>query len=87
MKKNNQTKETIIPQSKTTTRKLEKQHLTLDSGIEIKIPMELYNNEDDIEFITNEDGTMSMIIKNINNIVSKQFRYNFSLPLDINIVK
>lgn len=63
--------ETIIPQSKTTTRKLEKQHLTLDSGIEIKIPMELYNNEDDIEFITNEDGTMSMIIRNINNIVSK----------------
>lgn len=63
--------DTIIPQSKTTTRKLEKQHLTTDSGIEIKIPMELYNNEDDVEFITNEDGTMSMIIKNINKIISK----------------
>lgn len=63
--------DTIIPQSKTTTRKLERQHLTTDSGIEIKIPMELYNNEDDIEFITNEDGTISMIIKNINSIVSK----------------
>ena len=62
--------DTIIPQSKTTTRKLERQHLTTDSGIEIKIPMELYNNEDDIEFITNEDGTMSMIIKNINSIVN-----------------
>lgn len=67
----NMAHETIIPQSKTTTRKLEKQHLTLDSGIEIKIPMELYNSEDDIEFITNEDGTMSMIIRNINNIISK----------------
>ena len=63
--------DTIIPQSKTTTRKLEKQHLTLDSGIEIKIPMELYNEQDSIEFITNEDGTMSMIIRGINNIVSK----------------
>ena len=63
--------DTIIPQSKTTTRKLEKQHLTTDSGIEIKIPMELYNEEDGIEFITNEDGTMSMLIKNINKITSK----------------
>ena len=33
--------------------------------------MELYNEEDGIEFITNEDGTMSMLIKNINKITSK----------------
>ncbi|MDE6209618.1 MAG: nucleoid-associated protein [Lachnospiraceae bacterium] len=63
--------EEIIPQNETTTRKFEKQHLTTDTGIEIKIPMEQYNSTDNIEFLTNEDGTISVLIKNIGHITSK----------------
>jgi len=63
--------ETIIPKSKATLKKFEQQHLKTDTGIEIKIPMELYNNANDIEFITNEDGTISVLIKNIGKITSK----------------
>ena len=63
--------EEIIPQNENTTRKFSKQHLTTDTGIEIKIPMEQYNSTDNIEFLTNEDGTISMLIKNIGHITSK----------------
>ena len=63
--------EEIVPQNENTTRKFSKQHLTTDTGIEIKIPMEQYNSTDNIEFLTNEDGTISMLIKNIGHITSK----------------
>lgn len=63
--------EVVIPQNKNTIRKFEKQMLTTDTGIEIKIPMEQYNNRENVEFITNPDGTISMIIKNINKIITK----------------
>ena len=42
-----------------------------DTGIELKIPMEEYNNKDRIEFITNADGTISVLIKNVGSIESK----------------
>ena len=42
-----------------------------DTGIEIKIPMEQYNSTDSIEFITNPDGTISVLIKNIGKITSR----------------
>lgn len=61
----------IEPKNETTTKKFAKQHLTTDTGIEIKIPMEQYNSTDNIEFMTNEDGTISMLIKNIEHIMSK----------------
>lgn len=63
--------EVIEPKNEATTKKFTKQHLTTDTGIEIKIPMEQYNSTDNIEFITNEDGTISMLIKNIGHITSK----------------
>lgn len=63
--------EEIIPQNEATTRKFEKQFLKTDTGIEIKIPMEQYNTTDSIEFITNGDGTISVLIKNIGHITSK----------------
>lgn len=63
--------EEIKPQNDATTRKFQKQHLTTDTGIEIKIPMEQYNSTDNIEFLTNEDGTISVLIKNIGHITSK----------------
>lgn len=63
--------EPIVPKNETTTKKYGKQHLTTDTGIEIKIPMEQYNSTENIEFITNMDGTISVLIKNIGHITSK----------------
>ncbi len=63
--------ELIEPKNEATTRKFGKQHLTTDTGIEIKIPMEQYNSTENIEFLTNEDGTISVLIKNIGHITSK----------------
>ena len=48
-----------------------KQHLTTDTGIEITIPMEEYRNPDHVEFITNMDGTISVLIKNIGVLSSR----------------
>lgn len=64
-------KEEITVKNEKTTKKFEKQFLTTDSGIEINIPMEEYNNKQHVEFITNQDGTISVLIKNINRITSK----------------
>ena len=65
MEKYDMVKEEVVPQSETTVRKYQKQHLLTDTGIEIKIPMDQYRNSANIEFITNEDGTVSVLIKNI----------------------
>ena len=35
------------------------------SGVEIKIPTQVYTNSEEIEFINNPDGTVSILIKNI----------------------
>ncbi len=64
-------KEEITVKNERTTKKFEKQFLTTDSGIEINIPMEEYNNKQHVEFITNPDGTISVLIKNVNRITSK----------------
>lgn len=64
-------KETIQPQSEATTKKFQKQFITTDTGIEINIPMDQYNDKDQVEFITNPDGTISIVIRNINRIMTK----------------
>lgn len=61
----------ILPQSDATTRKYQKQHLYTDTGIEIKIPMDQYKNPGSVEFITNPDGTVSVLIKNIGHLEAK----------------
>lgn len=61
----------VTPQSERTTRKLEKQYLKTDTGIEINIPMEQYQDANQVEFITNSDGTISVLIKNINAITTR----------------
>lgn len=61
----------IEPQAESTTRKFQKQHLTTDTGVEIKIPMEQYQDGEHIEFITNPDGSISILIKNVGHITSK----------------
>lgn len=71
MEKYNMVKEEIQPQSDTTVRKYQSQHLYTDTGIEIKIPMEQYKNPRSVEFITNPDGTISVLIKNIEHLEAK----------------
>lgn len=61
----------VTPQSQTTTKKFEKQYLKTDTGIEINIPMEQYQDANQVEFLTNPDGTISVIIKNINKISTR----------------
>ena len=71
MEKYNMVKETIEPKSENTMRKYQSQHLFTDTGIEIKIPMEQYKNPKSVEFITNPDGTVSVLIKNIEHLEAK----------------
>lgn len=61
----------VAPQNPNTTKKYGKQNLITDTGIEIRIPMEQYQNKDKVNFITNPDGTISVLIKNVGNIISK----------------
>ncbi len=71
MEKYDMVKEQIQPQSENTVRKYQNQHLYTDTGIEIKIPMEQYKNPKSVEFITNPDGTISVLIKNIEHLEAK----------------
>ena len=71
MEKYDMVKEEIQPRSDNTVRKYQSQHLYTDTGIEIKSPMEQYKNPQSVEFITNPDGTISVLIKNIEHLEAK----------------
>lgn len=71
MEKYDMVKEEVIPQNESTVRKYQKQHLMTDTGIEIKIPMDQYKNSKNVEFITNPDGTVSLLIKNIEHLEAR----------------
>ena len=58
----------IRPQNKQTVKKFERQHLKTDTGIEITIPMDQYGNNENVEFFTNPDGTISVLIKYIGKL-------------------
>ena len=71
MEKYDLVKEKVEPKSERTIAKYQKQYLTTDTGIEIKIPMEQYRDANSVEFITNPDGTTSVLIKNIGHLSAK----------------
>lgn len=71
MEKNDLVHAQVSPQSEKTVKKYETQVLKTDSGIEIKIPMKEYNDPGSVEFITEQDGTVSVLIKNIDRIRAK----------------
>lgn len=48
-----------------------KQKLITDEGIEINIPYEMISNTEKVEFITNPNGTISIVLKNIDSIIDK----------------
>ena len=70
MERYNLVREEVNPVSENTVKKYAKQCLVTDTGIEIKIPMMQYE-DDNVEFITNPDGTISLHIRNIGNISAK----------------
>lgn len=51
--------------------KYRKQKFKLDNGIEITIPMEVYQDSSAVEFVNQPDGSLSVIIKNIDEIKNK----------------
>lgn len=52
--------------------KTSKNHkIKTDTGIEINVPAEYFENSKYIEFINNEDGTISIELKNIGKIINK----------------
>lgn len=64
-------KEAVKIENPSTAKKYEKQQIITDVGIEITIPMGVYNDKKYIDFVVNPDGTQSVIIKQIGNIRSK----------------
>ena len=63
--------DTFTVAKENTVKKLEYQMLETDTGIEIKIPMEEYKDPEKVEFITNPDGTISVLIKNIGHLSTR----------------
>ncbi|MEE1312993.1 MAG: nucleoid-associated protein [Lachnospiraceae bacterium] len=54
-----------------TVKKLEKQIIVTDTGIEISIPMEEYNTKENVVITKEPDGTATITIKNIEGVVVK----------------
>lgn len=52
-------------------KKFENQKLSLSNGIELIVPNNIYQDAESVEFIQNENGTYSILIKNIEDIQSK----------------
>lgn len=47
------------------------QKIKTDNGIEITIPIDFMTNKEHVEFVTENDGTISIKLKNIQSIISK----------------
>lgn len=63
-------KEIVVPE-KLAERRFSIQKIKTDSGIEVKFPLEFANRSDKIEFINNPDGTVSILIKNVEKIINR----------------
>jgi hypothetical protein len=51
---------------------LERNHkIITDIGVKMEIPSGLMKNKEKVEFIVNQDGTMSILIKNVNEVKSR----------------
>lgn len=69
--KYNLCREPITPQNERTMKKYEKQFITTESGIEIRIPMEQYRQPGAVEFVTNPDGTITVVLNDVGRLISK----------------
>lgn len=52
-------------------KKMRRHKLSTDTGIELTIPTEFFENTEFVEFYRDEDGFMSITLKNIQNIINK----------------
>lgn len=66
------TEEAIKVPEKIAEKKFKTHKIRTDTGIEINFPLSYYDNRDMIEFATNPDGSISIIIKNVSKIINKQ---------------
>ncbi|HOQ36357.1 MAG TPA: nucleoid-associated protein [Acetivibrio sp.] len=62
---------TISIPEKLAERRFRTSKIKTDTGIEINFPSSYYNDKNKLEFINNPDGTVSILIKNINKITNK----------------
>lgn len=63
-------KEKIEVADNISRKKFDIQKITTSSGIEISIPVEFYEDESKLEIISNTDGTITFIIKNVDEFTS-----------------
>lgn len=54
-----------------TLKKVCKHKLKTDTGIELSIPTDYFDNTEYVEFYTNDDGTLSITLKHIASIINK----------------
>lgn len=65
-------KDEIINANEYVYKKIEKKHkMITDTGIELLFPVEYINDKDKIEMIMNDDGSISILLKKINDIKNK----------------
>ena len=60
-----------ITQKESTLKKLQNHKLQTDTGIELIIPVNYFENTEFIEFNNNPDGSLSITLKHINNITNR----------------
>ncbi len=54
-----------------TMKKVSRHKLKTDTGIELTIPTDYMGSTEYVEFVTNEDGTLSITLKHISNIINR----------------
>ena len=54
-----------------TAKKMSKHRLRTDTGIELSIPTDYFDNTEFLEFYNHEDGTLSIMLKQISNITNR----------------
>ena len=45
--------------------------MKLSNGIELIVPLDVYRNPELIEFVNNPDGTISVTIKNVDEVINR----------------
>ncbi|MBQ5822814.1 MAG: nucleoid-associated protein, partial [Selenomonadaceae bacterium] len=63
--------EPVVVNQEATLKKMRKHRLSTDTGIELVIPTEFFENTEFVEFYKDDDGFMSITLKNIQNITNK----------------
>ncbi|MBQ1915724.1 MAG: nucleoid-associated protein [Selenomonadaceae bacterium] len=63
--------EPVLMDKEATLKKVCRHKLKTDTGIELTIPTDYFDNTEYVEFNNNEDGTLSITLKHISNIVNR----------------